>query len=116
MKNLICIVCPKGCHLTINENDLTVTGNACEKGSEYAVNELTAPVRMVTSTVCITGAQHRRCPVKTSKPVSKAIVFDAMKQLDKICLTAPVKTGQIAVKSICGTDADFVVTRDMDKI
>lgn len=113
MKSLICIVCPKGCHLSVNEQDLNVTGNACEKGREYAINELTAPVRMVTSTVCINGAQHRRCPVKTSKPIAKELVFKAVKELDNVCLTAPVRVGQVVVKSVCGTDASFIVTRDL---
>ncbi|MEG0664100.1 MAG: molybdopterin oxidoreductase, partial [Clostridia bacterium] len=30
MKKLICIVCPKGCHLNIDEkNDYKITGNNC---------------------------------------------------------------------------------------
>lgn len=49
MTNLICITCPKGCHLTVDEgNDYAVTGNSCPRGAEYARNELLHPVRMIT--------------------------------------------------------------------
>ena len=30
-KELVCIVCPRGCHLTIDENN-NVTGNSCPRG------------------------------------------------------------------------------------
>lgn len=49
MTSLICITCPKGCHLTVDEeNDYAVTGNSCPRGAEYARNELLHPVRMIT--------------------------------------------------------------------
>ena len=49
MTNLICITCPKGCHLTVDEeNDYKVTGNACPRGAEYGRNEMLHPVRVIT--------------------------------------------------------------------
>ncbi len=114
MKELICIVCPKGCHLLVDEqNDYKVSGNACPRGADYAKAELLAPTRMITSTVCIEKAVHKRCPVKTSKPIAKNLVMEAMKVLDDICLISPVKKGDIVAKNICGTDVDFVTTRNM---
>ena len=50
MKELICIVCPKGCHLRVDEdNGYAVTGNGCPRGAEYGKIELTHPTRVVTS-------------------------------------------------------------------
>ena len=41
MTNVICIVCPKGCHLSVDEeNDYAVTGFGCERGREYGKKEL----------------------------------------------------------------------------
>ena len=72
MKELICIVCPKGCHLKVDEtNDYKVTGNGCPRGEEYGKIELTHPTRVVTSTVQCSGGAHPRCPVKTSAPIPK---------------------------------------------
>ena len=49
MKNFVCIECPKGCRLSIDEN-LNVTGNTCIRGKKYAINEVTCPKRIITST------------------------------------------------------------------
>ena len=36
MRELICITCPKGCHLKVDEeNDYKVTGNGCPRGAIY---------------------------------------------------------------------------------
>lgn len=57
MKELICITCPKGCHLKVDEeNGYAVTGNSCPKGEAYGKAELCHPTRVVTSTV----KWHRR--------------------------------------------------------
>lgn len=115
MKELICIVCPKGCHLKVDEEqDYAVTGNSCPRGAEYGRVELTHPTRTVTSTVRCTGGAHPRCPVKTSAPVPKERVFEVMAALDGVTLTAPVAAGQAVVKNVCGLGADVVATRNMD--
>ena len=69
-KELVCIVCPRGCHLTIDENN-NVTGNSCPRGVTYAINEITNPLRMLTSTVFIKSELIKRLPVITSKEISK---------------------------------------------
>ena len=49
MKDLICIMCPKGCHLKVDEeHGYTVTGNRCPRGAEYGHNELKNPTRVIT--------------------------------------------------------------------
>lgn len=113
MKELICIVCPKGCHLKVDESTLNVTGNGCPRGAEYGKNELSHPMRMVTSTVRIEGALHRRCPVKTSQSIPKDKMFDVVKALNGVVLQAPVKVGQVIVKNVAGTDADIVAAKNM---
>ena len=116
MKELICIVCPKGCHLRVDEeNDCAVTGNGCPRGAEYGKIELTHPTRVVTSTVKCRDVAHPRCPVKTNQAIPKELIFQAVRALDGVELAAPVKVGQVVVKNVCGTGADFVAARDMDK-
>ena len=114
MTNLICIVCPKGCHLRVDEEcGCAVTGNSCPKGAEYGKIELTHPTRVVTSTVRCVGGAHPRCPVKTSAPIPKELIFQAMRALDSVELHAPVRVGDVVVKNVCGTGVDFVATRDL---
>ena len=64
MKELICIVCPSGCHITVGD-DGTVTGNTCKRGEAYARKEATHPTRVLTTTVRLESAVLRRLPVKT---------------------------------------------------
>lgn len=114
MKELICIVCPKGCHLQVDEDrDYAVSGNSCPRGAEYGKMELTHPTRVVTSTVRCTGGAHPRCPVKTAEPIPKELIFQAVRCLDGVELTAPVHTGDVVVADVCGTGVPFVATRDL---
>ena len=114
MTNLICITCPKGCHLTVDEeNDYAVTGNSCPRGAEYARNELLHPVRMITSTVRVQGAAIPRLPVKTDKPLPKEKIFDCMQLINTLDVQAPVKVGQVLAANILGTDVNIVATKTL---
>lgn len=114
MKELICIMCPKGCHLKVDEeNGYSVSGNNCDKGAEYGKEELVNPTRVITSTVKVIGGLYPRCPVKTTKPIPKGLIFEAMKLLDGVELTAPVRVGDVVVEDICGTGIPFVAARDL---
>lgn len=116
MREMICIVCPKGCRLSVDERpdgEILVTGNSCNRGIPYAKKELTNPTRVVTSTVKITGGIHKRLPVKTSFDIPKYLNFAVMKELEKVEVQAPVKVGTVIVPNILGTGADIVATRNM---
>lgn len=114
MTELICIVCPKGCHINVDENNnYEVIGNGCDRGEVYGKKELINPTRVIPTTVRITGAQHRRLPVKTDKDISKSIIFDAVRLLDNIEVVSPIKIGDIVYKDILGTGVNFVATRNM---
>ena len=114
MKELICIVCPKGCHLTVDEeNGYAVSGNRCPRGEEYGKNEVIAPKRTITSTVKVSGGLYPRLPVKTDKPIPNELIFEAMKLLDAVELTAPVKVGDVVIENVLGTGANFVAARNM---
>lgn len=114
MQELICILCPQGCHLKVDpDNNYKVTGNACPKGAVYGKEELLNPVRVVTSTVKTTSDTFPRCPVKTDKPIPKADVFRAMALLDDITLDLPIRRGQIILRNILGTNSNIVATRTL---
>ena len=114
VKELICIVCPNGCRLKVDEaHGYAVTGNRCERGADYGRTELTAPMRVVTSTVRCSGGAHRRCPVKTDRPVPKERIFAVMEALNAVELTAPVRVGQVVLENVCGTGANVVATRNL---
>lgn len=114
MKELVCIVCPKGCRLQVDEeHGYTITGNSCPRGAEYGKNELLHPTRVLTSTVRVQGGLHRRLPVKTTAPIPKELIFQAMDALNGVRLTAPVHLGQVVIHDLLGTGVDVVSTREM---
>ena len=81
--NLICINCPRGCHLTVEKKgeEISVSGNACPRGYTYAYNEMTNPLRTLTSSVGIDSEKCHRLPVITSSPIPKGRIMDVMKAL-----------------------------------
>lgn len=114
MTELICIVCPKGCHLTVDEdNGYTVTGASCSRGNDYGKEELVNPTRTITSTVQLEGGIYNRLPVKTDKKIAKHLVFEAVRLLDDVVVKSPVSVGDIILKDILGTDVSFVSTREL---
>lgn len=115
MKELICITCPSGCKLKIGEDGSVTSGAGCARGIEYAQKELTNPTRVITSTVRIKDAEIDRLPVKTDRDIPKGDIFPAMRLLDGLIVTAPVKLGDIIVPNILGSDANFVATRSLPK-
>lgn len=112
MKELICIVCPKGCRLKV-DRDNNVTGNACPRGEKYALAEITNPTRMLTTTVRIYNAIHPRLPVKTSSPIPKGKMFEVMELIDGIRVAAPVAIGDVIVHDVLGTGVDIIACADM---
>lgn len=111
-RDLICIMCPNGCHLHVDK-DLNVTGNKCPRGVAYAKQEVTHPTRVVTSTVRINSKELRVCPVKTKDPIPKEKIFDIMAAIDQVHLKTPVHIGDVIIHDVCGTGIDVVATREI---
>ncbi len=116
MINLICITCPRGCHLQVDENNnYEVTGNACPRGKTYGYNEVTNPQRVVTSTVMTNSKLEPRCPVKTNGTIPKGKMFDAMELLDGIVMNTPIEVGEVVVSNLFDTGVDFVTCKNIEK-
>ena len=126
MKELICITCPKGCHLKVDEETFAVTGNSCPRGAVYGANELRNPVRVVTSTVVVLtspdtgrgtgeagGGVPRRLPVKTDRPIPKEKMFEVMAEIAKVRVKPPVKIGDVLIANVSGTDGNIVATKNL---
>ena len=109
-RELTCIVCPRGCNLTVEFNEdksiKSVSGNGCKRGINYAENECTHPMRTVTSTVrCDDG---RIVPVKTASAVPKELVFDVMREINSVRPEGRISVGDVIIENVCGTGVDVV--------
>ena len=112
-KKITCIICPRGCAMTatVEGEKVTVTGNTCPKGEEYAVNECLHPVRTVTATVRVANRPNTMVSVKTETPVSKDKMMDVMAALRAIEVNAPLHIGDVVLTDVCGSD--IVVTKEI---
>ena len=114
MKEFICIVCPKGCRLKVDE-DGNVTGNTCIRGDKYGKQEAIDPKRTLTSTVKIKSELIKRLPVITSADVPKGKVQEIVRYLDNIEVNAPIKVKDVIVKDVMGLGVDILATRSVEK-
>ena len=114
MKELICIMCPKGCHLSVDD-DLNVTGNTCPRGVTYGKQEVTDPRRYLTSTVKIDSKSYRRLPVISSGDLPKDKVSEVVKYLDTVVVKAPVKVKDVVIKDVLGLCVDILATRTIEE-
>ena len=104
--DMTCIICPRGCALKveINGDNITVTGNGCPKGKQYAIDECTNPMCTVTSSVRVENREDTMVSVKTENPVPKDKIFEVMRLIRAKSVCAPVKIGDIIIKDLFGTN------------
>lgn len=113
---LTCINCPLGCALTVaseNGSVLSVTGNTCQRGEAYARAEITAPARIVTTSVPVAGGSCPMVSVKTASAIPKDKIFDCISALKNVTATAPIAIGDVILQNVAGTGIDMVATRDV---
>jgi len=114
MKTVICTICPRGCHLQVDEaNDYAVTGNGCTRGIGYGQGELQHPVRTLTSTVRIEGAAISRLSIKTDRPIGKDLIPDCMDLLNAVTVSAPVRIGDVIAKNVLNSGINIVATKTL---
>ena len=115
VRELTCIVCPKGCPMKVTlegKEILNIEGFTCPRGKQYAINECTHPMRTLTSTV--RTSKGGVVAVKTDRTIPKELLFDCMKEINKTVATLPVRIGDILIENILGTNANVIITANMD--
>ena len=127
---LICIRCPKGCTIGVASEASAVgcsdgaleavkpyegyliAGNECRIGRDYAIEEMTAPRRVLTS---IVKCAHQVEPlsVRTDVTIPKSMVQPCLDALLDVCVEGPLAVGDVIVEDICGTGANIIATKPL---
>lgn len=116
VRKMVCINCPLGCSLEVTIGDeIKVSGNRCKRGREYALDEITDPRRIVTSTVKVNKGNRCLVSIKTDKEISKKLILDIMRIINSTEVKAPVKIGDIIIEHIMDTDVNIVATSNVEK-
>ncbi|MDI6916201.1 MAG: DUF1667 domain-containing protein [Thermoplasmatales archaeon] len=113
-KKTICIICPIGCRMQVKMHGKQIEiieGNKCKKGAEYAQEEVLNPRRVLTSSVLILGGELPIVSVKTLAPIPKEKVFDALAEIKRTVVNAPVRSGDVIIKNVADTGINIVATK-----
>lgn len=120
---LNCTTCPSECLLTVkvvrDANGAvvevrSVTGNSCPRGDKFARQELTCPMRVLTTTVAVSGGDEALLPVRTAEAIPLALHAQAMDLIRGVVVDAPIRMGDIVLEDILGTNIDLIASMDID--
>ena len=111
---MICINCPKGCEMdvSVEGDNVSVTGHTCPRGEAYAKSEVTNPTRMVTGLVRVAG-MRKPLPVKTKTAIPKGKIDATLFALHQATVQLPVKIGDVVIPNVADTGVDVVATANM---
>lgn len=111
---LVCIVCPNGCRMQVQQGEqLEVKGAMCKRGVQFAKEELTCPMRTVTTTVATTVEGYPTVSVRTEREIPKQKVFDLVRLLAHCVVEQRLAAGSVVVENALGTGVNVIVTTDM---
>lgn len=121
LREFTCIICPNGCEIRaeIEEQEsgapeiLSIEGAICPKGKAYVEQELTDPQRNIATSVLVEGGELPLASVRLSAPIPKDRIFDAMTEIRKCSLTAPVQAGTVVIHHLLGYETDVIVTKSI---
>jgi len=125
---ITCITCPIGCRITVEAGEgeylklldrtgeasmYSFSGNRCPRGQQFALAEMTAPMRSVTSTVRTVFPDLPVVPVRTRGEVPKGIIPEIIRELAKVKISERIGIGEVVIADILGTGCDIIVTGNM---
>lgn len=113
-KDLTCISCPIGCSMTVEiqpDGSISVSGNQCARGAQYARDELVDPRRVVTATCRTTSPTHPRLPVRSREPCPREMIPSILEAIYQMSVSVPVRQGEV-LETVRGVQ--IVATRSID--
>ena len=118
-----CTTCPSECLLTVEVKRnadgavvevRSVTGNSCPRGDTFAHQELTRPMRVLTTTVAVSGGDEALLPVRTAEAIPLALHAQAMNLLRGAVVDAPIRMGDIVLPNLLNTGIDLIASMDIN--
>ena len=118
-----CTTCPSECLLTVEvERDAdgvaevrSVAGNRCPRGDKFAHQELTCPMRVLTTTVAVSGGDEALLPVRTAEAIPLALHAQAMALIRGLVVKAPIRMGDVVLENLLDTNINLIASMDIDR-
>lgn len=123
-REFICIMCPNGCRVEVTYEPaasdgeppviISTYGNLCPRGAGYARQELIDPRRTIASSILVEGGELPLASVRLTAPIPKDRIMDAMAEIRRYKVTAPVKAGTVVIHDLFGLGSDVIVTKTVE--
>lgn len=119
-----CTTCPSECLLTVKVERSadgavvevhSVTGNSCPRGDKFAHQELTCPMRVLTTTVAVSGGEEALLPVRTSEAIPLTLHAQAMDLIRGLIVNAPIRMGDVVLPDLLNTNINLIASMDIDR-
>lgn len=118
-----CTTCPSECLLTVEvERDAdgvaevrSVAGNSCPRGDKFAHQELTCPMRVLTTTVAVSGGDEALLPVRTAEAIPLELHAQAMDLIRGLVVNAPIRMGDVVLEDLLDTSINLIASMDIDR-
>lgn len=119
-----CTTCPSECLLTVEVERSadgavaevrSVAGNSCPRGDKFAHQELTCPMRLLTTTVAVSGGDEALLPVRTAEAIPLALHAQAMDLIRGLVVEAPIRMGDVVLKNLLDTNINLIASMDIDR-
>lgn len=119
-----CTTCPSECLLTVEvERDADghvaevrrVTGNSCPRGDKFAHQELTCPMRVLTTTVAVSGGDEVLLPVRTAEAIPLELHAQAMALIRGLAVNAPIHMGDVILPNLLDTNINLIASMDINQ-
>ena len=118
-----CTTCPSECLLTVEVKRDTggavaevrsVTGNNCPRGDKFAHQELTCPMRVLTTTVAVSGGEEALLPVRTAEAIPLELHTQAVALIRGLVVNAPIRMGDVVLENLLDTNINLMASMDID--
>ncbi len=118
-----CTTCPSECLLTVKVERTadghvaevrSVTGNSCPRGDKFAHQELTCPMRVLTTTVAVSGGDEVLLPVRTVEAIPLELHAQAMDLIRGLVVDAPIRMGGVVLPNLLDTNINLIASMDID--
>ena len=118
-----CTTCPSECLLTVEVERgadgavakvRSVTGNSCPRGNKFAHQELTCPMRVLTTTVAVSCGDEALLPVRTAEAIPLELHAQAMDLIRGLVVKAPIRMGDTVLPNLLNTGINLIASMDID--
>ena len=119
-----CTTCPSECLLTVEvKRDAdgavaevhSVIGNSCPRGDTFERQELTCPMRVLTTTVAVSGGDETLLPVRTAEAIPLELHAQAMDLIRDLVVKAPIRMSDVVLPNLLDTGTDLIASMDIDR-